>query len=162
LVKFEELINILQKDLSEVDTISEDNALKILFISFVIHHVVYKSNLYASVTREKALDGVSIDAKSCVLGKWLHNLKVKSIIEKCKNYKIIEELHNKMHELGKKVIERVEKEGVSKENENWYYNELLEVEQNARKLFEEFNKLAKCVIENHEVKQLLMVSEDIL
>jgi uncharacterized coiled-coil DUF342 family protein len=163
LVKFEELIDVLQKDLNEVDIISEENALKILFISFTIHHIVYKSNLYASVTREKVLEALKhTNAQNCILGKWLDSSKIKSIIEKCRNYKTIIELHNKVHELGEKIIQRIEKEGVTKENNEWYYNELLQVEQTARKLFEEFNKLIECIVENNKLKEILSASEEIL
>jgi methyl-accepting chemotaxis protein len=163
LVKFENLIEILQKDLNEVDIISEENALKILFISFTIHHIVYKSNLYASVTREKVLEALKhTNAQNCILGKWLDSSKIKSIIEKCRNYKTIIELHNKVHELGEKIIQRIEKEGVTKENNEWYYNELLQVEQTARKLFEEFNKLIECIVENNKLKEILSASEEIL
>jgi methyl-accepting chemotaxis protein len=163
LVKFEELINVLQQDLNKVDSISEENALKILFISFTIHHIVYKSNLYASVTREKVLEALKhTNAQNCILGKWLDSSKIKSIIEKCRNYKTIIELHNKVHELGEKIIQRIEKEGVTKENNEWYYNELLQVEQTARKLFEEFNKLIECIVENNKLKEILSASEEIL
>jgi methyl-accepting chemotaxis protein len=163
LTKFADLISVLQKDLNEVDEISEDNALKILFISFTIRHIVYKSNLYASVTRERVLEDINnVTAKTCMLGKWIFDPKIKSLIEKCRNYKTIIEVHNKVHEIGKEIVDRIEKEGVTKENSDWYYNTLFEVEQNAKKLFEEFNNLADCIIKNNCVKEILMITEEII
>jgi methyl-accepting chemotaxis protein len=163
LVKFEELIDVLQKDLNEVDAISEENSLKILFISFTIYHVVYKSNLYASVVRERILDGLkNINSKNCILGRWLNNSKIESIIKKCKNYKTVLKIHDKIHNIGEEIVKKIEAEGVTKENTEWYYNTLSLVEENARKLFEEFDKLAQCIIENNDVKELLISNEGIL
>lgn len=161
--KFEGLINSLQKDLTEVDTISEENALKILFISFTIHHVVYKSNLYASITREKGLESIkNVNANTCVLGRWLINAKIKSLLEKCKNYKLIIETHNNIHSLGEEIIKRVEKEGVTKENTDWYFNKMVEVEKLTKSLFKEFNNLAKCIIVNNNTKEILVITEEII
>jgi methyl-accepting chemotaxis protein len=163
LVKFEELISVLQKDLNEVDFISEENALKILFISFTIHHIVYKSNLYASVIREKVLNGLKeINAENCILGRWLNNMKIKSILQKCKNYKLIVEIHNNIHNLGLQILEKIEQEGVTKENSKWYYQMLLKVEENAQKLFEEFKKMSSCIVKNQDVKEILILTEEII
>ena len=163
LIKFENLIDSLQKDLNEVDDISADNALKILFITFTIHHIVYKSNVYASVTREKVLEDLKeIDEKSCMFGKWLLDKNIQSIIKNCKQYKDIIEYHTNIHKIGKIVLNEVEKNGVSKENEKWYYDQLLIIENNARPLFDEFKKLIECVKKQNKVKELLEISEKIM
>ena len=146
LESFERLLITLQKNLKDVTLISDINTLKLIFITFKIAHIIYKSNVYSAVTREHAEDFMlEIDDKNCLLGKWMNLPKIKQILTQFGIYKSMLEYHIKVHSIGQAVLERVKKEGVTKNNDNWYYEELRELEKYAKLLFENFNKLVDLV-----------------
>ncbi len=159
---FENLLSTLQTDLNDVNKITEANMLKLVLITFKIHHIIYKSNLYASVTREK------IDQKTyntthtnCALGKWLQNPKIVAIINKFRGYSQLLNLHKEIHEEGREVLERLEKEGVTKENKEYFFQKLQHLERVAKELFQLFEELAKYIVQNDKVNEILENTKDI-
>ncbi|WP_457564598.1 methyl-accepting chemotaxis protein [Caminibacter sp.] len=142
LESFERLLTDLQKNLTDVTLISDINALKLIFITFKIAHIIYKSNIYSSVTREYVEEEMlDKTADNCLLGKWMQIEKVKEILINYGLYKKMLEHHKKVHEIGKEVLLRVKEERVTKDNHMWYYEKLKELEKYAKLLFEDFNEL---------------------
>ena len=139
LESFENLLHSLQNDLEEVSRISDANILKLIFITFRIVHIVYKSRVYASVSKEKVENELlDITSSNCLLGKWMNIPKVKNILEKHEVMKKLQNYHDKIHTLGKEVLEMVQKYGVTRDNQNWYYERLVKLEEYSKLLFSEF------------------------
>ncbi len=159
---FEKLLFSLQKDLSMVNDITEKNMLKLILVTFKIHHIIYKSNIYASIAREKVDDKIyNLTDKTCALGRWLDNPKIKKILKNYKNYNLLIELHKKIHDLGQEVLANVKKDGVKKENREYYFKKLVELEENTGKLFDLFNDLVEFIIKIQKVNEILKETKEI-
>ena len=164
LENFENLLHMLQVDLEEVNNISNMNTLKLIFITFKIAHIIYKSNLYSAVTKESVPDKLlQSNANNCMLGKWMENSEVKSLLKELNIYKKLKDYHDKIHSLGLEILEKVKKEGVTKYNDNWYYEQLNEIEKNASALFEEFDKMANTISQKENIlDKILENSQNIM
>ena len=159
---FEKLLFTLQKDLSDVNKITEKNMLKLILVTFKIHHIIYKSNIYASITREKVDEKIyNLTDKNCALGRWLENPKIREILKGYKNYKKLITLHKKIHEIGREVLDVVKKEGVTKENQDFYYNKLVELEKVAQDLFKLFDDLVEYIIQINKVDEILRETKEV-
>ena len=157
---FEMLLHSLQEDLNDVNDITEENMLKLILITFKIHHIIYKSNIYAAVSKEEFDEKTyNITAKNCALGIWLNNKNLEPIFRGFKKYRKMLEIHNNIHNIGKEVLEKIKQEGVSKENQDWYYDKLKTLENNARELFDLFDELIKYLIEIKKVDEVLEYSK---
>jgi len=162
LENFENLLNTLQKELLDVSEISDVNTLKLIFITFKLHHIIYKSNIYSSITREHVEDRLlEIDANNCMLGKWMESPEIKEILVRTKFYKPFKNYHEKLHNLGKEILLRVKKEGVDKYNQDWYYEKLVELEKYAKLLFEEFDKFVNKAYEEKLLEKILEASKKV-
>ncbi len=160
---FEELLNELNIDLTNVSNISNKNTLIAIFLVFKIHHITFKASVYASVTREKVDENLQkITYKNCALGKWLYNSEIQSLLSKSNIYKNILDSHEKLHNKALEVFEKVEKEGVTKDNQEWYYNEMKQLENYAQKVFIELNEIIKYTEKNNKVEKLIEVSNRII
>ena len=159
---FEKLLFTLQRDLNDVNEITEKNMLKLVLITFKIHHIIYKSNLYSSVTREK-VDEITYNTthENCALGKWLSNPKINNILKGYKNYNLLLHLHKEIHEIGREILDRLKAEGVTKENKDYYYQKLVELEDKAQKMFALFEDLANYIIEIKKVDEILTETKEI-
>jgi len=159
---FEKLLFTLQKDLNDVNDITERNILKLILITFKIHHIIYKSNLYSSVIRERVDEKTyNTTAENCALGRWLNNPKIKDVIKAFKDYKLLVKLHNEIHEIGKEILDRVKEEGVTRENKDFYYERLKYLESVARRLFKLFEDLANYIVETKKVEEILNETKEI-
>jgi len=159
---FEELLTTLQTELNDVSNISDYNTLKLIFITFKLHHIIYKSNVYSSVTREHVDDYLlSITADNCMLGKWMETPAIKEILVKTKFYNKFKVPHEKVHLIGQEVLERVKKEGVNKYNQEWYYEKLVELEKYAKLLFEEFENFVEVANQENLLEKILNSSKKI-
>ncbi len=142
LESFEKLLVTLQSDLRDVTKISDFNTFKLIIITFKISHIIYKSNLYSSVTKESvSKDILNINANNCILGRWMENENIKRILMHFGVYKNMKKEHEKLHETGIVILQRVIKEGVTKNNTEWYYKKLKEIERYATELFKTFEFL---------------------
>ena len=156
LESFENLLGILQGDLNHVNLITEKNMLKLLLITFKIHHIVYKSNLYSSVTKQKADEETyKTNHENCALGRWLINPKIAPYLKGFKNYDKMLEEHKKIHDIGKIILDTVKKEGVTKENKCFYFEELKGLEEVVLDLFDNFEKLLEYLVEVGKVSEVL-------
>ena len=159
---FEKLLFTLQRDLNEVNEITEKNMLKLILITFKIHHIIYKSNLFASVTKEEVDEKTyNTTHENCALGRWLSNPKIKEILKGYKNYNLLLSLHKEIHDIGREVLDRLKKEGVTKDNKDYYYERLKYLESVAKKLFELFEDLANYVVQIKKVNEILTYSKEI-
>jgi len=159
---FEQLLQTLQGELNDVSNISDFNTLKLIFITFKLHHIIYKSNIYSSVTREQVDEYLlNITAENCMLGKWMEIPEIKEILVKTKFYNKFKTHHAKVHEIGHEVLERVKKEGVTKYNQDWYYEKLVELENYAKLLFEEFENFVEVAKENNLLEKVIENSKNI-
>ena len=159
---FERLLYTLQKDLNDVNNITEKNMLKLILITFKIHHIIYKSNLYSSITREKVNDEIyNITADDCTLGRWLNNPKIREILRGYKNYRLLVELHKEIHQIGREILDRVKNEGVTRNNQNYYYERLKYLEEIARKLFNLFEELTEYIVKIQKVNEVLENTKEI-
>ena len=164
LENFENLLHMLQVDLEEVNEISNINTLKLIFITFKIAHIIYKSNLYSSVIKENVSDKLlQSNANNCMLGKWMENSEIKNILRELKIYKKLKKYHDNIHSLGFELLERVKQEGVTKYNDNWYYEQLTEIEKNASTLFEELDKMTVEISKRRDIlEKILENSQNII
>ena len=157
LESFENLLYSLQNALKEVSHISDSNTLKLIFITFKIAHIIYKSNIYASIAKEQVEEKLlEINSNNCLLGKWMSIPEIKNILEKYGLIRKMREYHDKVHLLGREILERVIKEGVTKDNQDWYYEKLVELEKYANLLFNEFNVLVETISQNTSDLEILL------
>jgi len=160
--EFEKLLFALQNDLENVNKITEKNMLSLVLITFKIHHIIYKSNLYSSVTKERVDEKTyNTTSETCALGRWLASPVVKEVLRGYKNYKALVEYHRKIHELGREILDRLKEEGVTKENKDYYYNKLKEIENYAHKLFDMFEEVVDYIAEIGKVSLILEKSKEI-
>jgi len=82
--------------------------------------------------------------------------KIQNILEKHGLIRKLKEYHNKLHLLGKEILERVQKEGVTRDNQDWYYEKLVELEKYSTLLFNEFNVLTEKVSKNANDLDILL------
>jgi len=156
LLNFEEVLDKLKTDLSDVSVISDSNILKIIFITFKIAHIIYKSNIYSSITREKVDDAtLEITDKTCKLGQWIYKKEIYSLLSGYQNLNKLINAHKNIHDIGKEILLRVKEEGVTKDNPDWYYNKLSELEKYAKLTFSELDALADYAVEKHIIDKLL-------
>ena len=161
LLNFERVLDMLKKDLTDVSMISDKNTLKLIFITFKIAHIIYKSNVYSAITKEEVEDFVlKLDHNTCKLGQWLNKPEIKELLKNFREFDKIKENHKKIHETGKEILQRVIDEGVNKHNTEWYYNKLVELENYAKSVFEGLNKLAEFATQNNIVAELLEKSKE--
>jgi len=159
---FEKLLFLLQEDLNDVNVITENNMLKLVLLTFKVHHIIYKSNLYSSVIREKVSERVyNITDKTCALGRWLSYSKIKSIIRGYEKYSLIVSIHKEIHKIGKDILDNVKKYGVTKETQNYYYNKLKELENKSNELFNLFIELSNYIILSKKVEEILEYSKEV-
>jgi methyl-accepting chemotaxis protein len=159
---FEELLSNLQKELTNVNFISEENTLSIFLIVFKINHIIYKSTMYASIAKAHVNEKLRTSYTDCALGKWLYNENVKNLISNFKDYQNLLESHKQIHLIGIKIADNIEKEGVIKDNSDWYYNEMVMVEDSAKKVFKYLNDLSEYIEKENKINELLEVSQGIL
>jgi len=160
--QFENLIVNLRNELQNVNHISEKNALIIIVIVFKIHHIVYKATLYSSIAKESIDEKMKTPHTECALGKWFRNEKVKSIISNFKSYHKLLELHKDIHDTGIAIAKRLEEEGVTKHNDDWYYDEMKKIEGDAKSLFGLLHELSAFVEKENKIPELLEASQGIL
>ena len=159
---FAESLSLLQSGLDEVNMISEKNGLVIVLIVFKIHHIIYKAAIYSSITKEELDKRVRTSYEECALGKWLYNKQIKNIISKFDKYDNLIEHHKQIHIIGNEIANRLEKEGVTKDNNDWYFESMKKIEYNAKKLFELLHELGSFVEKENQISKLLEVSKGIL
>ena len=156
---FETLLGSLQEDLNDVNDITEENMLKLILITFKIHHIIYKSNIYAAVSKEEFDEKTyNITDKNCALGQWLYNSNLQPIFRKFKGYNNLIKYHANIHNIGREVLEKIKEEGVTPENQDWYYEKLKTLEENAKKLFSLFDDLISYLTEIKKVDEVLQYS----
>ena len=161
LLNFEQVLDVLKRELTEVSVISDKNTLKLIFITFKIGHIMYKSNIYAAITKEEFDEWLlNMDEKSCKLGQWLSKNGISSMLRNYPNYKKLLESHKKIHDIGKEILLRVKKEGITKENPSWYYQKLVELEKYAKLTFQELDGLAEYASKENLLTELLDKSKE--
>nr|WP_246831112.1 CZB domain-containing protein [Nautilia sp. PV-1] len=144
-----------------MSTISDKNTLKLIFITFKISHIIYKSNIYSAITKEKVEDEIlSITDKNCKLGEWLNKPEIKEMLKGFKDLNNLMKYHKLIHDIGIEILERVRKEGITKQNPKWYYERLLELEKYAKLTFQELDKLAEYATKENIVADLLEKSKE--
>ncbi|ACM93615.1 methyl-accepting chemotaxis sensory transducer [Nautilia profundicola AmH] len=161
LQNFEQVLDVLKKELTDVSMISDKNTLKLIFITFKIGHIIYKSNIYSAITKEEVDESIiNITDQTCKLGKWLNKPEIKEMLKNFKNYHTLIQHHKKIHELGKEILLRVQAEGITKYNPDWYYEKLLELEKYAKLTFSELDQLAEYATQTNIVAKLLEKSKE--
>jgi len=159
--EFGNLIATLKDNLDEVNLITEKNMLYLLFTTFRLHHIIYKSNIFISVAKDEVNDAINVTHETCALGRWLTNINIIKYIKDYKNYKKIVETHKKIHEIGKEIEERVKEERVNKENKDYLISKLAELHKLADELFRYIDDLAEYLYKNVKIEELLEVSAKI-
>jgi hypothetical protein len=160
---FETLLNQLNMDLTDVTTISDKNTLVVIFLVFKIHHITYKAGIYSSITKEtvdEKLKQTSHD--TCTLGKWILNKEIKSLLSNMKEYQELIIAHKNVHAFGETIMKRVEEEGVTKDNKDWYYDELVKLEEVANKVFSLLQQILSVTMKEGKLEKLLQISQKIV
>jgi hypothetical protein len=161
LQNFEQVLDVLKVELTGVSNISDKNTLKLIFITFKIAHIIYKSNIYSAITKEDFDEELlNFAHEVCKLGKWLNKKEIIELLRDFKDYKKLYEYHKKIHDIGIEILQRVKKEGVSKDNPNWYYEKLVELEKYAKLTFSLLDKIAEYATEKGIVTELLEKSKE--
>jgi len=161
LLNFEQVLDVLKKELTDVSMISDKNTLKLIFITFKIAHIIYKSNIYSAITKEQVEDFVmKLNDENCKLGQWLRKPEIKQLLRDFKDYNKLVEHHKKIHDIGMEILHKVQEEGITKYNPNWYYEKLLELEKYAKLTFSDLDKLAEFATQNNIVAKLLEKSKE--
>jgi predicted nucleic acid-binding protein len=156
---FETLLSTLRNELTNVNMISEENTLLIILIVFKIGHIIYKAGLYSSIAKNHIDEKIKTNYTDCLLGKWLYNEEVKKLISNFKDYHNLLEAHKKIHIGGHRIAHKLEKEGVTKDNSEWYYNEMKCIEDRVKDVFGYLVKLMEYVKKENKVISLLDVSK---
>ena len=160
---FEDLLNQLNDDLNDVNKISDKNTLVVIFLVFKIHHITYKAGVYSSVTRESVEEKLSkINHQNCRLGKWLHNNEIKKLLSKFDDYTKLIESHKKIHEIGSKVFEMIQKEGVTKNNKEWYVEQLKSLEKEAHTTFNLLQNILNLSAKSNIIHLLVEISKRVI
>jgi len=160
---FEGLLTELNTNLSDVNKISDKNTLVVIFLVFKIHHITYKAGVYSSVTRENVPEELlKINHKNCALGKWLYNEEIKKILSSIKEYKECIKHHKQLHDLGEETFDKIIKEGVTKDNQQWYIEQLTTLEEEAAKVFELLEQILNNSIKNGLIPKLVEISQRIV
>ena len=163
LENFEGLLTELNTNLKDVTFISDHNTLVVIFLVFKIHHITYKAGVYSSVTREYVEENLkAINAENCKLGQWLNNKEINSYLSKIKEYKDIIIHHKKLHEYGEEVFEKVEKEGVTKDNKEWYFQTLVKLEDEASMVFDLLKIIIDKIMEQNLISPILNISQKLV
>ena len=153
---FNKLLIELNNDLKTVNNITELNMLKLFSIIFKIYHIIYKSNIYASVSKEVFNEDIyNLNPNDCPIGKWLNNDKFNKILSKFNKYKDLINKHIKIHEIGKNILKNIKEKGITKENTEWYYQNLENMEKLKEEFFKDFDKLINYIIENNNIDYVL-------
>ena len=119
--------------------------------------------MYSSVTREYVPDELlKTSYKTCALGRWLHNEEIKKLLSNFENYKKVVIHHQKLHEIGQTVFDKVLKEGVTKNNEDWYVTRLKELENEATEVFSLLQKILDNGIKSGLITKILEISQKII
>ena len=153
--KFDKVLNFLNKNLEEVDEYSKENMLKLIFIIIKVGHTTYKSQLYSGILNEKFIEKIVNTENLCKFSQWIkqHGDKIKDY----PYYKKMLELHHKIHKIGDEIMQRVKKEGVTKDNEEYYYKKLVEYENAANELFKYLDGLLEFVKEKGIISEIIEV-----
>ncbi|WP_456479309.1 methyl-accepting chemotaxis protein [Nautilia sp.] len=161
LKNFEEVLDILKQELTDVSLISDKNTLKLIFITFKIGHIVYKSNIYSAITKEEINEELlKIDENSCKLGRWINKEGIKKLLKGFKEFENLIKNHKNIHKTGTEILLKVKNEGITKENPKWYYEKLVELEKYAKLTFSELDTLAEFATKNNIVAELLEKSKE--
>jgi len=161
LQNFEQVLDVLKVELTDVSKISDKNTLKLIFITFKIAHIIYKSNIYAAITKEKVEDYMlEINHENCKLGRWLSKPEIKRLLSEYKDLPKLIEYHKMIHQLGIEIMNKVREEGVTKDNPDWYYEKLVELEKYAKLTFQELDKLAEYATNKNIVAIILEESKE--
>ena len=159
---FENLLNQLQTDLKDVTSISDKNTLVVIFLVFKIYHITFKATVYSAVTREVVEEKAKeITHKTCKLGLWLANSGIKDIFKKNQDFKDIFLHHENLHKIGEEVFNEIEQNGVTKENKDYYFNQLVKLEQEANLTFNLLQRLINYADKQGKIKELLEISQKI-
>ena len=161
LLNFEQVLDVLKIELTDVSNISDKNTLKLIFITFKIAHIIYKSNVYSAITKEEFDEELlNLTHEVCKLGKWLNKKEIKELLKQFKEYEKLYTYHKKIHDIGFEILQRVKKEGITKDNPKWYYEKLVELEKYAKLTFSELDKLAEFATKEGIVAELLARSKE--
>ena len=136
--------------------------LKLILVTFKLHHIIYKSNIYSAIIKEKFDEEIyNITSKTCALGRWLDNPQIKSIIIGFKKYHELIKIHNTIHTVGREILEMVKNEGVTYSNELTYIEKVKIIEENAIKMFKLFEELADYIINIDKVNKILKETKEV-
>jgi len=160
---FEDLLSQLNYNLKDVTSISDHNTLTVIFLVFKIHHITYKAGVYSAVTRESVDEKIkNINSENCKLGQWLNHNEIKSLLSNMPEYKATINAHNTLHEIGKIVFEKIETEGVTKDNQDWYLDKLTKLEENASNVFKNLKIISDKIMEKNLITQILEISQKLV
>ncbi len=105
-----------------------------------IDHIIYKTTAYSSVLNEKIDESNYIDANNCRLGKW-YDKKGKELFGYTSAYKTLNIPHQNIHNLVIENIKELDKNGLTKNNAEFYLENFKNMENSSLKVFELLDKM---------------------
>jgi methyl-accepting chemotaxis protein len=124
---------------SEAAVLTEDKS----FVTLIkIDHVIYKTKAYTSILNEDPNPDVLVDGHNCRLGKW-YDIKGKESFGLTSAYKTLNEPHHYVHDSVISSMEELKKNGLNKENVDFYLDKMTKMEEESTKVFELLDKMVE-------------------
>jgi methyl-accepting chemotaxis protein len=139
---FSNTLNALSTDMQNVCINANSNSFALFLATYKIHHIVFKSNAYASVVNGTVTEELKKDYKHCGFGEWYYNQGMK-LFGKFPTYKAMEEHHKTFHDLINENIDCALTGGCMSKagRKEQFIDRFNKAEEESDKLFELMEKL---------------------
>ncbi|MFK5881610.1 MAG: methyl-accepting chemotaxis protein [Sulfurospirillum sp.] len=141
IVNFETTLNDFSKDATKTADISLKVENKTFTILAEIDHIIFKTKAYSAVLNERK-DELFTNDQTCRLGKWYYNGDGKKHFEKTKNYPLIKEPHEIVHQSIADNLEIIQ-QGFSMDKLDLIVENFTEMEKASKKLFDLLNDMSE-------------------
>ncbi len=139
---FEATLEDFSKNANETSKASKFTEDKSFSTLVKIDHIIYKTTAYSSVLNEKVDELNYNDANNCRLGKWYHE-KGKELFGYTSAYKTINTPHQDIHNFVIENMKELDKNGLTKNNAEFYLENFKNMESSSMKVFELLDKMVE-------------------
>jgi methyl-accepting chemotaxis protein len=139
---FKTTLQDFNKDAQDASNASKYTEYKSFSTLVKIDHIIYKTKAYSSVLNEKANEENCVDAENCRFGKW-YNKRGKELFGYTNAYKTIDTPHKNVHDYVIANMKEIDKNGLTKENAEFYLSNFDNMEKDSTKVFELLDKMVE-------------------
>lgn len=142
MVNFSSTLDTLSNDMKQVSTNANSNSFALFLATYKIHHIVFKSNAYASVVNGTVTEELRKDYKHCGFGEWYYNKGMK-LFGKFPTFQAMEVHHKTFHDLINENIDCALTGGCMSKagRKEEFIDRFKKAEEESLKLFELMEKL---------------------